>query len=556
MKFIFNKVNLGFSIIVALLAIGVATFGIMSALPGQRSIHAMIIRGGSMQPILPVGSLVVIRASNDYQPGDMITYRAGEKYVTHRIVRSGPKGFVTQGDANNQPDSRLVTSDMIAGRVRVILPWVGAFLAFIRTPLGYGLVVILPALAIVFNEALVIFRELQKKPSQGSSGRSSKKRLIQKKIQGKTIIITESRTTKSKAVSVHAARTRISTPRKNSRRTTTKKTSPAFRYVQGGLALLLIFSMAGSTHAYFSDASQSTENVFTTIQRVNGLVINEVLYQSSCRNPSAKQWIELWNGSNAAINLKHWKIIEAQSGATGTIYSKEIIKPGEFIVISRSEGAFSNGCYGRPPSDRLVIDLGCEEEFSSTQGIIQLVNPENEVVDQIEYGGAGQPSAPVDQSIERRWAGYDTASGDSFTASDFVTRFPSTSGFALPSSQELVINEFQIKPNKKEFIEIYNPTDQVVSLNSWTIRSEKMRIISSLGRHATLSGGQRKTITYDDVWPSGGQKIYLVNPAGAIVDAFNYHQFDPERGESWARISDGQVWKLDLSPTPDTTNTL
>jgi signal peptidase len=72
--------------------------------------HFSVIMTGSMEPTIPVGSIVTIKKVNpEYvKVGDIITFKAGESTVMHRvidkIVENGSYYFRTKGDANEVPD--------------------------------------------------------------------------------------------------------------------------------------------------------------------------------------------------------------------------------------------------------------------------------------------------------------------------------------------------------------------------------------------------------------------------------------------------------------------
>ncbi|CDJ99938.1 Signal peptidase I [Microbacterium sp. C448] len=93
------------------------------------------ILGGSMEPAIPLGSLVVVqpRELNDIRVGDVITYQleSGEATVaTHRVVGEGLVGdgervLVTQGDANDSADIEPVRGPQVRGVLLYSIPLLG-----------------------------------------------------------------------------------------------------------------------------------------------------------------------------------------------------------------------------------------------------------------------------------------------------------------------------------------------------------------------------------------------------------------------------------------------
>jgi len=119
-----------------------------------------------MEPALPTGSVVVIRAQPSYSAGDVVTFgRAGTKeLVTHRISAvnygEGSKTFVTKGDANNSLDQGSITNDQIQGKVVFDIPYLGYVQNWLRTPTGFAVAVVLPAAILIYGELMTIKNEL------------------------------------------------------------------------------------------------------------------------------------------------------------------------------------------------------------------------------------------------------------------------------------------------------------------------------------------------------------------------------------------------------------
>lgn len=121
---------------------------------------------GSMEPEIQTGSLIIIKSVPEDQlmTGDVITYRPIEGrsiLVTHRIVNknSEDNSFITQGDANNIPDSDPVYFGSIAGKVIFTIPFLGYLVNYLKTPQG----IIIFVLFIVLCE--IIWRLIPKRKS-------------------------------------------------------------------------------------------------------------------------------------------------------------------------------------------------------------------------------------------------------------------------------------------------------------------------------------------------------------------------------------------------------
>lgn len=79
------------------------------------------VASGSMEPELPVGSLIFIREQPHYMRGDIIVFPDDEgRAITHRLVDYGDGGsLITKGDANPTHDiwDRPLTEDDVIGKV-------------------------------------------------------------------------------------------------------------------------------------------------------------------------------------------------------------------------------------------------------------------------------------------------------------------------------------------------------------------------------------------------------------------------------------------------------
>lgn len=103
---------------------------------------------GSMEPELPVGSLIVITPIEyeNIKVGDDITYVFDEKLtlVTHRVIKKddSTKKVTTQGIANNTADAP-VSNDNIVGKVVFSIPLLGYLIIWTSTLQGKIIAVII-----------------------------------------------------------------------------------------------------------------------------------------------------------------------------------------------------------------------------------------------------------------------------------------------------------------------------------------------------------------------------------------------------------------------------
>ncbi len=145
-----------------LLALSVLVFGMLLVLIQTQVLsgyEVRIVQSGSMEPALTTGSVVLIREQASYLVGDIITYgdeRSGSLPTTHRIVadqlQEGKIAFTTKGDANDSEDQSVTSLESVRGKVILDIPYLGYLLDFARQPLGFALLIGVPAGLIVFEE--------------------------------------------------------------------------------------------------------------------------------------------------------------------------------------------------------------------------------------------------------------------------------------------------------------------------------------------------------------------------------------------------------------------
>jgi len=121
----------------------VALVGLIGLAAFTRLNTTYVLRGGSMEPEIPLGSLVSLETipAEGIHEGDVVTIRSDTGVViTHRVVRAVqlPDGlfFEVKGDANPASDPTLVPARAVLGRVATHLPWAGYLAVMLGTASG------------------------------------------------------------------------------------------------------------------------------------------------------------------------------------------------------------------------------------------------------------------------------------------------------------------------------------------------------------------------------------------------------------------------------------
>lgn len=135
---------------------------------GQPSVMGYVfssVQTDSMQGTINKGDFVVgklIDDNTEIKVGDIVSYRdrynGKEITITHRVVEvmeenlSAP-GYITQGDNEQYADEIIKTRNTIQSVYKFRIPFLGSFIDFLKTPLGFILCLVLPLLSFIAWQA-------------------------------------------------------------------------------------------------------------------------------------------------------------------------------------------------------------------------------------------------------------------------------------------------------------------------------------------------------------------------------------------------------------------
>ena len=151
---------------------------VISIIPVPGNFKVLTVLSGSMEPAIKTGSVVFVKPAHstgsgqaDYKIGDIITFgdqEGSEALTTHRIVEieieDGKTLYTVKGDANNAADTRKVPSENVVGKTLFSIPFLGYLLNFAKQPIGFILLIWVPAIIIIWEEIEKIRKELKRKP--------------------------------------------------------------------------------------------------------------------------------------------------------------------------------------------------------------------------------------------------------------------------------------------------------------------------------------------------------------------------------------------------------
>lgn len=291
------------------------------------SYRAYIVQSGSMAPALQAGSIVITRSAPAYSPGEIITFTSGNSQITHRIVAIEGENFITKGDANEEPDSTPVKKSQIIGKSILSLPYLGYLADFVRTPRGFVMLVVIPAAIIVYEELKSLFKEFKKVVFKKEADEGSSQR------------------------------------------------AAIFLPIIG-----VVFLLLSQTNSFFTDNEFSLTNILgaaetfaepeptaslpptPTPASANNLVINEFMSQPT---GGEFDWVEIYNPTDQEVSLIGWLLDEDDQSPKGLDSLVSVPALG-FVVFEYTTNAW----------------------LDNEGDTINLVSPENQVVDTHTYSGS------------------------------------------------------------------------------------------------------------------------------------------------------------------------
>ncbi len=144
-----------------ILAVSVA---MLLVLPRFTAVDVLIVRGGSMEPAIHLGSVEVVNRS-DRTPvlgavGVFQDQTSG--LVSHRIVAIDTGSIQTKGDANGAADVTPRSPDSMVGTVLFSIPYLGYVLYLLELPFVFFFLLLSTGGVIVAGEVRTILREVRK----------------------------------------------------------------------------------------------------------------------------------------------------------------------------------------------------------------------------------------------------------------------------------------------------------------------------------------------------------------------------------------------------------
>jgi hypothetical protein len=327
--------------------------------------------------------------------------------------------------------------------------------------------------------------------------------------------------------------------------------------------------------AYGAGGFSDTEIISSSIQSehwtniADHLVVNEVYYDvdgsHGTETANQNEWVELYNPTSSAVNLKDWKLCDNYGCSTLSTSDLDIPANGYAVVTKEA----STWGFWTVPGSAVKIVLGTAIGNSGLRNDgdrVILKNNSGSQIDAMSYGddtfGLSPACAGVSpgHSLARHPAGQDTGVREDFE--DLSSPNPGT------NPHTVVMNEIMPNPAGNddaampggEWVELYNYGEYDIELKDWKLEDgdgNVLKIKDSNTSGGTVISGGEKMVVYRDGdkdfdLGDDGDTVSLIDEKGLIKDSYKFGK-TPE-GKSIARFPDAVGPWVDPESTPGEEN--
>lgn len=173
-----EKIETAIAILFAAFAFCVMVFTIISVRTVDQNRATLfgykpfVVLSNSMQDTFCAGDIAVVKETDisTLEAGDIITFYSIDpssygEVITHKIREvteyQGETAYITYGTTTDSDDMYPALRSQVIGEYQFRLPKVGYFFNFLRTPMGYVCLILIPFLVLILIQAIRFFRLLK-----------------------------------------------------------------------------------------------------------------------------------------------------------------------------------------------------------------------------------------------------------------------------------------------------------------------------------------------------------------------------------------------------------
>lgn len=288
----------------------------------------------------------------------------------------------------------------------------------------------------------------------------------------------------------------------------------------------------------------------------NGVFISELMASNRTQlqdeDGDWPDWIELYNGSGAPVELAGWALSDDDRNQRKWVFPRVTLQPGEYRVV------FASG------KDRRDGTLHANFKLSTTSEAVRLYDADGNVVSWAEYD-----VLPKEVSLSRMPDGSmntETAPTPGYENSEAGVRAARMLASANPG--DLRINEIMATGAGRDWIELYNDADHSVDLTGIGLSDDTNHprrwqfpegaLIPAKGFVAVLltgregASGIRNGRYCADFSLAPGETAVLAEPDGTLLDKVTL--FEQYRDVSYGRAEGHERYRYFAQPTPGEAN--
>ena len=287
--------------------------------------------------------------------------------------------------------------------------------------------------------------------------------------------------------------------------------------------------------------------------------INEIMVNPGNSSPLGNaEYIELYNTTSSAINLKNWSFIYHATETSNTVVTlPEVILPaGGYAVLYRA-------------TKNLTVDGGgiaipvvnFPSTLANTGRLIEIKSPKNVLIDAVTYKNS---SSFAGSSWER------DADGNYYPSTDPRGGTPGAMN-SIDSSLfgDIWINEIMVNPGSSlvfgeaEYVELYNTTSAAINLKNWSfiyhagetsstvvtlpeviLPAGGYAVLYRTGKSLTVDGGgiAIPVANFPSTLANAGRLLELKSTRNVLIDAVTYKNSSSFAGSSWERDGGGNFF--------------
>ncbi|MBZ9571864.1 lamin tail domain-containing protein [Patescibacteria group bacterium] len=296
------------------------------------------------------------------------------------------------------------------------------------------------------------------------------------------------------------------------------------------------------------------------------VIINEIAWMGT-QVSYADEWIELYNNTNAPLNLDGW-VLKAKDGTLEINLTGTIRANGFFLLERTNDDTLPNVLADQIYTGALRNKGENLEIYDNLGNLIDSVNCSSSW-----FAGDNQTK----QTMERKKPELSGSDLENWQTSQNPGGTPKTqnSVVVVPPPEELItesqeepkekskpilypsdifINEILPSPegpdDKEEWIEIFNENNFEVDLSGWKIKDTSGKVKTYTLPEGTKIGGReflvlKRPITKITLNNDGGG-LNLIQPDGKIIGEISYERASYD--QSYNRTESGWIWNSTLTP--------